>query len=85
VGDGGQRPALRAAMLRNMIRIIEMSWQLMGLPVMLMLFTRNRQRLGDMMGRTAVIDTSYRPGPQPAPTGQEEGAPPSGRDESAPR
>lgn len=61
VSNGGQKLDLRGALLRNLIRIIEMSWQLLGIPIILMLFTRNRQRLGDMMGRTAVIDTTFQP------------------------
>ncbi len=63
VGNGGQKPDLRGVLLRNLLKIFElatlggpMRWFfliLAGLPA----FTRYRQRLGDMMGRTAVVES----------------------------
>jgi len=57
VGDGASRPDLRGILLRNLIRIIELEIPMVILPIFLLIFTRNRQRLGDMIARTTVIDT----------------------------
>ncbi len=72
IGDDGLRPSLRAILLRNFFRIIELV--LTGVPFLLLLplFTRNRQRLGDMMARTTVIDRTFIP---PPPIEQEESTP----------
>ena len=61
VGDGGTRAPLRGILLRNLVRIIELEFPLVAIPILLMIFTRNRQRLGDMMGRTTVIDRTFAP------------------------
>ena len=55
VGQDGVDPGLREVLLRNLVRTIEISWPLVGIPVLLIIFTRKRQRLGDMMARTTVI------------------------------
>ncbi len=65
VGDGGAPADLRGVLLRNLVRIIEMSWLLFPLMLLLPVFTRNRQRLGDLMARTAVIDAAFAPPPTP--------------------
>jgi uncharacterized RDD family membrane protein YckC len=64
VREDGRRPDLRAAVLRNVTKIVELSmfespmaWLLM-LFVLLPLLTRNRQRLGDMIARTAVVEAA---------------------------
>lgn len=56
-GDKGERPDLRGVLLRNISKIIETLW-LMPVPVLLLwpLFNPNRQRIGDVLGRTAVVD-----------------------------
>jgi uncharacterized RDD family membrane protein YckC len=71
VGDEGRPPDLRGVLLRNVTRTIEMSPELLGLPIVLMLVTRNHQRLGDMLARTTVIDLRYRP-PTPPNTPPDE-------------
>jgi len=67
VGDEGRPPGLREVTLRNLLKIIELSWPpLLPLLVLLPLFTRNHQRLGDMLARTAVVDArSKTPAPPP--------------------
>lgn len=79
VGQAGTRPCWRTALLRNMVKIIEMSWPVVVLPFALMLFTRNRQRMGDFVARTTVIDKRYAPPPElieapPASDGDHPGA-----------
>lgn len=63
-GDAGTPPGTREILLRNLVRIVELIWP--GLPLLLVLplFTRWRQRLGDLMARTAVIDTTFVPPPE---------------------
>ncbi len=72
IGDDGLRPSLRAILLRNFFRLIELV--MTGVPFLLLLplFTRNRQRLGDIMARTTVIGRTFIP---PPPIEQEESAP----------
>ena len=72
VGDGGVRPGARGILLRNLVRIVELTWPL-ALPLLLLmpLFTRSRQRLGDMMARTTVIDTSFVPPPPEEPADEQ--------------
>ena len=64
VSDSGRRPGFRQILLRNLSRIPELRT---GLLLLVPLFTRYRQRLGDKLARTAVIDTSvtFAPPPQP--------------------
>jgi uncharacterized RDD family membrane protein YckC len=64
VKEDGSRPGLREAALRNATKIVELSmllstmaW-LMMIFVLLPLLTRNRQRLGDMIARTTVVEAS---------------------------
>jgi uncharacterized RDD family membrane protein YckC len=62
IGDGGKRPTLRELALRNVSKIPEM------MTVFLLLFpllTRYRQRLGDKIAWTAVIDMELSPPPEP--------------------
>lgn len=62
VGDEGAKPGIRQILLRNLVRIFSLSW-LFGPPLMitLQILTRNRQRLGDILAKTAVIDTAFKP------------------------
>ena len=73
VGHAGAKPTPREILLRNIVRAVPLCWSdVWVLPLLLIVFpliNRNRQRMGDMLARTAVIDT--RPAP-PAPA-----APPS--------
>lgn len=64
VQEDGRRPGLREASLRNATKVIELSmlhspmaWLLM-IFVLLPLLSRNRQRLGDMIARTAVVEAA---------------------------
>jgi uncharacterized RDD family membrane protein YckC len=75
VGQEGARFGWRVALLRNLVKIIEMSWPVVVLPLGLMLFTRYRQRTGDFVARTAVIDGKYVPPPEAL-----QGPPASGAD-----
>lgn len=56
VGDEARKLTLREAALRNLVKIVELTWPI-GLPLLLVLpiLNRNRQRLGDMLARTAVV------------------------------
>jgi uncharacterized RDD family membrane protein YckC len=62
VGNGGQKPGLRGVLLRNLLKIFELAtlggpmWWFFLILASLPAFTRYRQRLGDMMGRTAVVE-----------------------------
>jgi uncharacterized RDD family membrane protein YckC len=70
VGDDGRRPGLREVFLRNLVKIVELTWPI-GLPLLMFLpvINRNRQRLGDLLARTAVAEGSPIP---TAPPPQEE-------------
>lgn len=64
IREDGRRPGLNEAVLRNVTKVIELSmlyapmaWLTM-LFVLLPLLTRNRQRLGDMIARSAVVEAS---------------------------
>lgn len=67
IGEEGKRPDLRSIFLRNVMKIAELVPP--GLPLLLLvpLLNRNRQRLGDILARTAVIDV--RKSKLPAPPG----------------
>lgn len=66
VGDEARRVGLREVALRNLLKVMELAW----LPVLLLwpLVNRNRQRLGDMLARTSVVDArTIPPTPPPQP------------------
>ncbi|MBN1555016.1 MAG: RDD family protein [Phycisphaerae bacterium] len=76
VNENGRKPNFREAVLRNFTKAIELSmlvspmaW-LMMIFVLLPLLTRNRQRLGDMIARTAVVERRSLPTPPSIPTGK---------------
>ena len=74
VGDEGQNLSIREAMLRNLLKVLEFSWvPLLPLLFLVPLISRNRQRLGDMLARTVVIDSRGVPQPPPLP-GQDGGS-----------
>ncbi|MFB3891434.1 MAG: RDD family protein [Phycisphaerae bacterium] len=63
VGEDGKRPGLRGVLLRNLTKIIELAT---GIPIILVLvpmLTRYRQRLGDILARTCVVDATTLPAP----------------------
>ena len=63
VGDRGRRPTFREVALRNVSKIPEM---ITPLPLLLFpLLTRYRQRLGDKIAWTAVIDLARSAPPEP--------------------
>ncbi len=66
VGDGGVRPRLREVLLRNLVKVMILVSGLAPL-MLIVLLNRNRQRLGDMMGRTAVVVGPPAAGPAPPP------------------
>ncbi|OPX24977.1 MAG: hypothetical protein B1H04_01020 [Planctomycetales bacterium 4484_123] len=72
VGNGGRKPSLREVALRNVFRIVELFFFIL---MVFPLLTRYRQRLGDKVAWTAVVDLEMRP-PPPLP-----GPPPSPEDE----
>ena len=71
VSDGGMKPGLREIALRNLLKIIEfflfaqVKW-LVGVLILPLLITRNRQRFGDIFARTTVIDANSKPISSPA-------------------
>jgi len=74
-GDQGLPADVRGVVLRNLVRVLEVSWLLMmpilvPLLILVTVMNRNRQRLGDMMARTVVIDVSrgFPVPPPPEPT-----------------
>jgi len=79
VNDEGGAPNLREAWLRNIVKLVELSYPLL-VPFMVLvpILSRYRQRLGDMLARTAVIDARYL-GPPPTDGAQgPPGGPPTG-------
>jgi uncharacterized RDD family membrane protein YckC len=67
IGSGGRRPDIREALMRNLVRVIELAPPLgpflLGLP----LLTRFRQRMGDLLAQTVVVDADSVP---PTPAGE---------------
>ena len=59
VGSGGVRADLRQCLLRNLMKVIELlslTSPLFFLVLLVPMFTRYRQRFGDLIARTAVVD-----------------------------
>lgn len=69
VGDGGAKPLLLQLAMRNLLKIIELCWP-PNLPLLLLvpLLNRNRQRLGDVFARTAVVNAARISPPAQPPT-----------------
>ena len=76
VGTDGRKPTLREVALRNVSKIPELSSLIL---LVFIVLTRYRQRLGDKIAWTAVIDATYLP-PPPTP-GQTDASPPRGDDD----
>lgn len=62
-GLDGSRPPLLGTLARNLVRELEM---VMLLGVLVMANTRRRQRLGDLLGRTVVVQDRPAPEAEPA-------------------
>lgn len=62
VGNEGRPAEHREILVRNLLRIIEL---MVTLPLALILFTRFRQRLGDLISRTVVVEINPE-APEPA-------------------
>lgn len=76
IGSEGTRAGPRAVLLRNLVKIVELYWPpLFLLVVLLVALNRNHQRLGDLMGQTAVIDSCATP-PEPEQSQPTDTAPP---------
>jgi len=57
VTEQGGRPAVRQVILRNVLRILELEMDPPLVPLLLLaVLTRNRQRLGDIIARTLVVE-----------------------------
>jgi len=74
----GERPTIRQAIMRNLIRPIEICI----LPIMIItsamsLMTRTRQRLGDLIARTVVVEKTASPGPRPESPDSDAADPPA--------
>ncbi len=67
VGNEAEEPDLRAIFLRNLVKIVELITFLMPLLFILPLVTPFRQRLGDMLARTAVVEKASLGGHTPPP------------------
>jgi uncharacterized RDD family membrane protein YckC len=70
VGDDGQAPGLREVSLRNLLKVMELAW--IPLMVLVPLLTRYRQRLGDIIARSAVVDARTGQAPQNKPPAGED-------------
>ncbi len=56
VGEGGRRPTFREIALRNVTKVPETLWPVMLFATIFPLLSRYRQRIGDRIAWTAVID-----------------------------
>lgn len=67
VNEQGAKPGFGAVALRNLLRLVEMFPPFDFMPAaVLVILTRNRQRLGDLIARTVVVEIT-RPPPDPQP------------------
>ena len=82
VGNGGRKPTLREIALRNVSKIPDIVFP----PLLIFLvLTRYRQRLGDKIAWTAVIDATYVPlPPTPTPEPKDDSAQAGDDDEERP-
>jgi len=57
LNEAGRSAALRQVIIRNAVRLLELSPYLQIWPLLLMVFfTRNSQRLGDILAQTLVVE-----------------------------
>jgi len=69
VGMDGAPPSRRAILIRNLLRLIDVSNLLLFLPLLMIVISPLRQRIGDALAGTVVIDTNP---PSPAENHDEE-------------
>jgi uncharacterized RDD family membrane protein YckC len=87
VGQDGQRLLLREALIRNLWKIIELLglrlWQPLW-PILLIIpfISRMRQRLGDVMARTVVVESAPAPMAPPPPADRPDDSPQDRDDKS---
>ena len=55
VGEDATEPDWRSIALRNVTKAFEITWLFLPLLLLFPLYTRYRQRMGDMAARTAVV------------------------------
>jgi uncharacterized RDD family membrane protein YckC len=67
VTDSGAPVGLRASLIRNVIRIVELGFFFYLPAVVAVLVTRNNQRLGDLAAGTLVIREAHAPAYEPPP------------------
>jgi uncharacterized RDD family membrane protein YckC len=76
IASEGRPPTVWAAAMRNLLKLVELfSWPPIAPVLMLIpMITRTRQRLGDMLARTTVVEAIEKPlhGPPDLPTNPEE-------------
>jgi len=86
VGDGGKRASFREVALRNVSKIVELMSLWMVFPVLFPILTRYRQRLGDKISWTTVIDTVFSVPPPPInqPYDEHQQSHPSEQDDNKP-
>jgi len=75
--DKGRRCSPQAILLRNLLRFIELYPAMQFAPTLIfVLMTRNRQRIGDLVARTVVVERSTTPQPAaPVPPSPDEEKP----------
>jgi uncharacterized RDD family membrane protein YckC len=61
VGEQGRRPTLRETALRNVTKLPELAAFVTIIPILFPLFSRYRQRLGDWIAPTAVVEARGSP------------------------
>jgi len=71
IEEEGRKLSLRAAVLRNLVKVVELYPWLLPLVAVMVMLSRSRQRFGDIIARTAVIDAHItRTAPPPPPDAQ---------------
>lgn len=80
VGDGGDQAGPREVVLRNLLKLVELSMFISPIPWLMMIMilppilTRYHQRIGDMVARSVVINAKILL--PPLPNSEEDNAPP---------
>ena len=67
----GKRPTARQAILRNLIKPIEIQWPICVFTMIIPLMNRMHQRLGDIMARTVAVEKQRAPIDDAQETGQD--------------
>jgi uncharacterized RDD family membrane protein YckC len=76
VDEDGQRCRIGQVLIRNALRLVELFPLFQLWPTLiLMLFTRKRQRLGDLLARTIVVERAHSSQVTAPPSGGEGGRP----------